>query len=68
MRISRTAAYQEGFDAGCRTASTGHMYKNPKLHSYNAHYQLGWEAGVNQCHYRRTHINTEPAEFAVIPY
>lgn len=69
VRISQQDIYGQGFDAGCRTASTGTRYKNPKLISSSYAYQIGWEAGFDQCHYDRTHINdVQQSKYSYIPY
>jgi hypothetical protein len=66
--MSYKIAYGKGYEAGCRTASTGSMYKNPKLHHDNQYYQMGWVDGYNQCHYNRTHIDTPDSKYSYIPY
>ncbi len=68
VRMSQKNVYGQGYENGCRTAWTGGMYKNAKLLSNSQSYQMGWEAGFNQCHYDRTHINAEKPKYSYIPY
>lgn len=67
-RMSTADNYGQGYAAGCRTAHTGMMYKNPKLLADSQHYQMGWETGFNQCHYDRAHINGTKDKYSYIPY
>lgn len=68
VRMTTQDEYGNGYAAGCRTAHTGMMYRDPKLLADSQHYQMGWETGFNHCHYDRAHVNGEKDKYAYIPY
>ncbi len=68
VRMSNQSIYGEGYEAGCRTAWTGGMYKNPKLMSNSQSYQMGWETGFKKCQYDRSHAKSEKPKYSYIPY